>query len=188
MWNKRWSNLFIRSFSPGRGLSFSSLMLKIVCLLLLGSSVFCSNEALVNGEQHNCEWPIPESSHAAWLKSEQGTFGNLGMYAAGIPVGLFIDSRGPRPGVLFGAITMGIGYFALHRGTEHWKFDTKGKTKPWHKPTLAYETGAHSVQPVWLCFFATLTGIGGCASFAGSIKTCEILLILHHGNIVFTCP
>lgn len=50
---------------------------------------------------------------------EQGTFANVGMYAAGIPVGLFIDSRGPRPGVLFGAITMGVGYFALHRGTEY---------------------------------------------------------------------
>ena len=40
------------------------------------------------------------------------------MYAAGIPVGLFVDHRGPRPGVLFGAFTMGGGYFFLQRGED----------------------------------------------------------------------
>lgn len=46
----------------------------------------------------------------------QGTFGNLGMYTAGIPIGLLVDSRGPRPGALLGAVLLGVGYFSLYRG------------------------------------------------------------------------
>lgn len=38
------------------------------------------------------------------------------MYAAGIPVGLLVDSRGPRPGVMMGAFLLGIGYFMMHKG------------------------------------------------------------------------
>lgn len=38
------------------------------------------------------------------------------MYAAGIPVGLLVDSKGPRPGVLMGGLALGGGYFMLHRG------------------------------------------------------------------------
>ena len=49
-------------------------------------------------------------------KSVQGTFGNLGMYAAGAPVGFLIDSYGPRRGVMLGAFLMGLGYTLLHRG------------------------------------------------------------------------
>ena len=45
-----------------------------------------------------------------------GTFGNLGMYTAGIPIGLLVDSRGPRPGALLGAVLLGVGYFSLYRG------------------------------------------------------------------------
>lgn len=37
----------------------------------------------------------------------------------------------------------------------------------------AYNGGPDSVSVPWLCFFACLTGVGGCAGFAGSIKTCE---------------
>ena len=25
----------------------------------------------------------------------------------------------------------------------------------------------------WLCFFGFMTGVGGCAAFAGAVKTCE---------------
>lgn len=38
------------------------------------------------------------------------------MYAAGIPVGLLVDAKGPRPGVLLGSITMGAGYLGVHQG------------------------------------------------------------------------
>ena len=38
------------------------------------------------------------------------------MYAAGIPVGLFVDSKGPRPGVMMGAFLLGIGYYVMHKG------------------------------------------------------------------------
>lgn len=31
-------------------------------------------------------------------------------------VGLLVDSRGPRPAVLLGAIALGAGYFPIHRG------------------------------------------------------------------------
>ena len=53
----------------------------------------------------------PCSSHLA-----QGTFGNLGMYVAGIPVGLLVDSKGPFPGALLGAMSLGTGYFAIYKG------------------------------------------------------------------------
>ena len=48
----------------------------------------------------------------------QGTFGNLGMYTAGVPIGLLVDTRGPRPGALLGAVLLGVGYFSLYRGME----------------------------------------------------------------------
>ncbi|KAL8778479.1 MAG: hypothetical protein Q9213_007402 [Squamulea squamosa] len=79
-----------------------------------------------------------------------GTFGNLGMYGGGIPVGILVDSKGPKPGVILGGTLMGSGYFAMHR---------------------AFESGPGSISLPWLCFFAVLTGIGGASAFSGSIKT-----------------
>lgn len=38
------------------------------------------------------------------------------MYGTGIPVGLLIDSKGPRPGVLIGALALGSGYFLIYKG------------------------------------------------------------------------
>lgn len=43
------------------------------------------------------------------------------MYAAGIPVGLLVDSRGPRPGALLGAVSLGVGYFCIYKCTEFQK-------------------------------------------------------------------
>lgn len=40
------------------------------------------------------------------------------MYSAGIPIGLLVDTRGPRPGALLGAVSLGVGYFSLYRGME----------------------------------------------------------------------
>lgn len=38
------------------------------------------------------------------------------MYISGIPVGLVVDTKGPRYLVLFGAVCLGVGYFVLYRG------------------------------------------------------------------------
>ena len=40
------------------------------------------------------------------------------MYTAGVPIGLLVDMKGPRPGALFGAVLLGAGYFLLYRGME----------------------------------------------------------------------
>lgn len=90
-----------------------------------------------------------------------GTLANLGMYAAGIPVGLLVDSKGPRPWAMMGGLAMGTGYFLLHR---------------------AYETGPGSVGLPWLCVFAAVTGTGGAAAFAGAIKTSALNWPEHRGT------
>lgn len=41
---------------------------------------------------------------------------------------------------------------------------------------IAFERGAGSVSIPWLCLFAYLTGVGGCAAFAGAVKTGNYLL------------
>ena len=35
----------------------------------------------------------------------------------------------------------------------------------------AFERGVGSVSVPWLSFFAFMAGVGGCASFAGAVKT-----------------
>ncbi|MCJ1256468.1 hypothetical protein MMC24_004289 [Lignoscripta atroalba] len=90
-----------------------------------------------------------------------GVFGNLGMYASGIPVGLLVDAKGPRPGVLLGSVGLGTGYFAMHR---------------------AYDAGEGSVAMPFLCLFAFLTGSGSAAAFSGSIKTSALNWPNHRGT------
>ncbi|KAK4126556.1 MFS general substrate transporter [Parathielavia appendiculata] len=88
-----------------------------------------------------------------------GLAGNLGMYSAGVPVGLFVDHRGPRPAVISGALCLGIGYLPFR---------------------AAYETASGSV--LLLCFFAFLTGLGGCMAFAASVKTSALNWPHHRGT------
>ena len=38
------------------------------------------------------------------------------MYASGIPVGLLVDAKGPRLGVLGGSVALGVGYYPLYQG------------------------------------------------------------------------
>lgn len=90
------------------------------------------------------------------------------MYTAGIPVGILVDSKGPRPGALLGAIALGVGYFSIYQGPKAFDLHTHSANT-----LAAYDHGPGAVSMPWLCFFAFLTGIGGCAAFAGSIKTCE---------------
>ena len=46
----------------------------------------------------------------------QGTFGNLGMYATGIPAGMVIDAKGPRIGVAIGICLFAAGYYPIAKG------------------------------------------------------------------------
>ncbi|KKF96384.1 putative membrane protein [Ceratocystis platani] len=88
-----------------------------------------------------------------------GTCGNLGMYAVGIPIGIFIDSRGPRPAVLLGAACLLAGYYPLHN---------------------AYDSGSGSLWA--LCLYSFLTGVGGCMAFAAAVKTSAINWPHHRGT------
>ncbi|KAI2636988.1 MFS general substrate transporter [Hypomontagnella submonticulosa] len=88
-----------------------------------------------------------------------GLAGNLGMYSMGVPVGLFVDSKGPRPAVMVGAFLLGLGYFPLHQ---------------------AYDAGHGSVP--WMCFVSYLTGLGGCMAFAAAVKTSALNWPHHRGT------
>lgn len=81
------------------------------------------------------------------------------MYLLGVPIGIFVDSKGPRPAVLVGAILLAVGYFPLHQ---------------------AYDSGSGSV--IFLSFFSFLSGLGGCMAFAASIKTSALNWPAHRGT------
>lgn len=88
-----------------------------------------------------------------------GLAGNLGMYTMGVPVGMFVDSRGPRPAVLAGSLLLGLGYLPLQR---------------------AYDAGEGSVP--WLSLASFFTGLGGCMAFSASIKTSALNWPHHRGT------
>ncbi|KAK3391018.1 major facilitator superfamily domain-containing protein [Podospora didyma] len=88
-----------------------------------------------------------------------GLAGNLGMYSMGVPIGLFIDHRGPRPAVIVGSLLLGLGYFPF---------------------SSAYENASGSVP--LMCFFSYLTGLGGCMAFAASVKTSALNWPHHRGT------
>lgn len=70
------------------------------------------------------------------------------MYSMGVPIGIFVDNRGPRLAVLGGSILLAAGYFPLHQ---------------------AYDNASGSVA--LLCFFSYLSGLGGCMAFSAAVKT-----------------
>jgi hypothetical protein len=88
-----------------------------------------------------------------------GLAGNLGMYSMGVPIGMFIDTRGPRPAVIAGSILLAAGYFPLRQ---------------------AFEKGSGSV--VFLCLVSYLTGLGGCMAFAAAVKTSALNWPHHRGT------
>ncbi|KJR84718.1 MFS transporter [Sporothrix schenckii 1099-18] len=88
-----------------------------------------------------------------------GLAGNLGMYSMGVPIGMFIDSRGPRPAVIAGSILLALGYFPLRQ---------------------AFVRGSGSV--VFLCLVSYLTGLGGCMAFAAAVKTSALNWPHHRGT------
>ncbi|KAI1352244.1 major facilitator superfamily domain-containing protein [Xylaria sp. FL0043] len=98
--------------------------------------------------------------HLSATESELiGLSGNLGMYALGVPIGIFVDTRGPRPAVLVGSFLLGLGYLPLER---------------------AYDAGQGSVP--WLSFVSFLTGLGGCTAFAAAVKTSALNWPTHRGT------
>ncbi|RYO75046.1 hypothetical protein DL766_000858 [Monosporascus sp. MC13-8B] len=88
-----------------------------------------------------------------------GLAGNLGMYSMGIPIGMFVDTKGPRPAVIIGSVLLFVGYYPLH---------------------LAYDAGHGSVA--WMSFFSFLSGLGGCTAFASAIKTSALNWPRHRGT------
>jgi hypothetical protein len=88
-----------------------------------------------------------------------GVFGNLGMYLMGVPIGMFVDHRGPRPAVLAGSALLAIGYFPLHQ---------------------AYDSASGSVA--LLCFLSFLSGLGGCMAFHATVKTSALNWPEHRGT------
>lgn len=81
------------------------------------------------------------------------------MYSLGVPIGMFVDQRGPRPAVLVGSLLLGAGYIPFH---------------------AAYDTAAGSVP--LLCLFSYLTGLGGCMAFAAAVKTSALNWPHHRGT------
>jgi hypothetical protein len=77
----------------------------------------------------------------------------------GVPVGILVDTKGPRPAVILGSILLGIGYWPLHN---------------------AYNDGQGSVP--LMCFFSYLTGLGGCMAFAAAVKTSALNWPHHRGT------
>jgi len=81
------------------------------------------------------------------------------MYSFGIPIGILIDTKGPRPAVIAGAIALALGYFPLYR---------------------AYDKGSGWLP--LLCFYSYLSGMGGCAAFNASIKASALNWPHHRGT------
>ncbi|KAF4636403.1 hypothetical protein G7Y89_g1682 [Cudoniella acicularis] len=104
--------------------------------------------------------PSPIPSYATLNTNiPQGLSGNLGMYSLGIPIGMFVDTKGPKMATMVGAFLLATGYFYLH---------------------MAFSSSSGSVP--LLCFFSYLTGLGGCAAFAASIKTSALNWPHHRGT------
>jgi len=81
------------------------------------------------------------------------------MYSCGIPIGMVIDTRGPRPAVILGSVLLGCGYLFIK---------------------ATFDAGSGSVPLI--CLFSFLTGLGGCMAFAASVKTSALNWPHHRGT------
>ncbi|RDW92030.1 hypothetical protein BP5796_01424 [Coleophoma crateriformis] len=127
------------------------------------SSVAATLIALACGSNYVFSAWAPQFADKLKLSSTEinliGLTGNLGMYSVGIPVGILVDRKGPRLAVVIGFVCLAAGYFPLHQ---------------------AYDRGSGSLPA--MCFFSFLTGLGGCAAFAASIKTSALNWPHHRGT------
>ncbi|KAK5109604.1 hypothetical protein LTR62_006841 [Meristemomyces frigidus] len=109
-------------------------------------------------------WAPTFASHLHLSATQQnliGNFGNIGMYAMGIPGGILIDKCGPRYGVGAGVVALAAGYFGLWR---------------------SFERGAGATGMGVLCLFGLLTGMGSCTAFSAAIKVSATNWPRHRGT------
>lgn len=129
------------------------------------SSVAATIIALSCGTNYGFSAWAPQFANRMALTATQinlmGNFGNIGMYAMGIPGGILIDSRGPRWGVFPGCVALAIGYFGLRN---------------------AFDSGPGSVGMSMLCVYMLLTGAGGCTAFSAAIKASASNWPMHRGT------
>ncbi|KAL1608502.1 hypothetical protein SLS60_003444 [Paraconiothyrium brasiliense] len=90
-----------------------------------------------------------------------GTSGNMGMYAAGIPVGIITDRKSPRLAGLIGMLSLFAGYYPIH---------------------IAYDEGAGSMSVALLSFCSFLSGVGSCAAFQAALKVATLNWPTHRGT------
>jgi hypothetical protein len=91
------------------------------------------------------------------------------MYSMGVPIGIIIDSRGPRPMVIIGSVLLGAGYWPLH--------STYASAA-----ASSEQSGPVSVSVPLMCLFSYMTGLGGCMAFSASIKTSAVNWPHHRGS------
>lgn len=100
-----------------------------------------------------------------------GNFGNIGMYAMGIPGGILIDKMGPRYGVMAGCVALACGYFPLRAAYVNGPAGGVDGAGDWFHPGVPA-----------LCFFALLTGMGSCTAFSAAIKVSATNWPQHRGT------
>lgn len=135
------------------------------CTARILSSIAATLIALSCGTNYGFSAWAPQFASRLNLTATQtnliGNFGNIGMYAMGIPGGILIDSKGPRWGVLMGCVCLAMGYFGLKS---------------------AYDGGPGSMGMSLLCLFALLTGVGSCTAFSAAIKASASNWPRHRGT------
>lgn len=129
------------------------------------SVIAASAVGLAAGTNYGFSAWAPQFAERLHLTATQinliGTFGNLGMYAVGIPAGALIDARGPRWGAVLGVICLACGYFPLHS---------------------AYIANGAGYNIFLLCLFSFLTGMGSCSAFSSAIKVSATNWPHHRGT------
>ncbi|KAK3116427.1 hypothetical protein LTR53_003220 [Teratosphaeriaceae sp. CCFEE 6253] len=133
--------------------------------LRLVSVIAATGIALSCGTNYAYSAWAPQFAERLHLSATQqnliGNFGNLGMYAMGIPGGILIDHKGPRWGVMLGVVALACGYFSLR---------------------AAYLKGPGGVGMPALCLFGLLTGMGSCTAFSAAIKVSATNWPRHRGT------
>jgi MFS family permease len=119
----------------------------------MGTAIRPAPEAVFDPEQPYRTWTSRNRKLAELTQNPQGTFGNLGMYASGIPTGMMVDSKGPRWGVALGAVLFAAGYYPIAQ---------------------AYEAGPGAYNVGTLCVFSFFSGAGSASAFTAAIKTAAL--------------
>ncbi|KAK8207047.1 major facilitator superfamily domain-containing protein [Phyllosticta capitalensis] len=129
------------------------------------SVVAATSVALACGTNYAYSAWAPQFADRLQLSATQsnliGVAGNIGMYASGIPTGMLVDSKGPRPAGFLGSILIFAGYFPLKK---------------------AYDNGPGSMNMFLLSFLSFLTGLGSSGAFSAALKTAATNWPNHRGT------